>query len=47
MVAAGAHPYSDLPELPETLKASLLRVMRSAAELEREFQAAVDGGRDD
>lgn len=47
MVAAGNHPYGDLPELPEPLKASLLHVMRGAAELEREFQAAVDGGRDD
>jgi hypothetical protein len=47
MVAAGTHPYGDLPELPEPLKASLLHVMRAAAELEREFQAAVDGGRDD
>jgi hypothetical protein len=46
MVAAGAHPYGDLPELPEPLKASLLHVMRSAAELESKFQAAVDGGRD-
>jgi hypothetical protein len=47
MVAAGTHPYGDLPELPEPLKASLLHVMRAAAELEREFQAAVDGGQDD
>jgi hypothetical protein len=47
MVAAGTHPYGDLPELPEPLKASLIHVMRGAAELEREFQAAVDGGRDD
>ena len=47
MVAAGTHPYGDLPELPEPLKASLLHVMRAAAELEREFQAAVDDGRDD
>jgi hypothetical protein len=47
MVDAGTHPYGDLPELPEPLKTSLLHVMRSAAELEREFQAAVDGGRDD
>lgn len=47
MVAAGAHPYGDLPELPEPLKASLLHVMRGAAELEREFQAAAEAGRDD
>ena len=48
MVSAGSHPYGDLPELPEPLKASLLHVMRTAAELEREFQAAtVDGRRDD
>ena len=45
MVAAGTHPYGDLPELPEPLKASLLHVMRAAIELEREFQAAADGGR--
>ena len=47
MMAAGTHPYGDLPELPEPLKASLFRVMRAAAELEREFQAAVDDGRED
>jgi hypothetical protein len=47
MVAAGTHPYGDLPQLPEPLKASLLHEMRAAAELERELQAAVDGGRDD
>jgi hypothetical protein len=47
MVAAGTHPYGDLPELPEPLKASLLHVMRAAAEREREVQAAIDGGRDD
>ncbi|HUB47965.1 MAG TPA: hypothetical protein VMB73_23550 [Acetobacteraceae bacterium] len=45
MVAAGTHPYDDLPELPEPLKASLLHVLGAAAELE--FQAAVEGGRDD
>jgi hypothetical protein len=33
MVAAGTHPYGDLPELPEPLKASLLHVMRAAARL--------------
>jgi len=27
MVAAGTHPYGDLPELPEPLKASLLHVL--------------------
>jgi hypothetical protein len=47
MVAAGTHPYGDLPELPEPLKASLNHLMRDAAELESEFQAAVDGGRGD
>ena len=45
MAAAGTHPYGDLPELPEPLKASLTHLMRSAVELEREFQAAVDAGR--
>lgn len=43
MVSAGTHPYANLPELPEPLQASLVRVMRAAVELEREFQAAVDG----
>ena len=33
--AAGTHPYGDLPELPEPLKASLTHLMRSADELER------------
>ena len=47
MMAASTHPYGDLPELPEPLKASLLHVMRAAAELESEFQAAVDDGRED
>ena len=47
MTAAGTHPYGDLPELPAPLKTSLLHVMRSAAELEREFEAAVAGGRTD
>jgi hypothetical protein len=47
MMAAGAHPYGDLPELPEPLKASLLHVMHAAAELESEFQAAIDDGRED
>ncbi|MBV8456696.1 MAG: hypothetical protein JO122_08805 [Acetobacteraceae bacterium] len=47
MMATGNHPYGDLPELPEPLKASLVHVMRAATELEREFQAAVDDGRDD
>lgn len=46
MVVSGTHPYGDLPQLPEPLKARFLHVMRAAAELEREFQAAVDGGRD-
>jgi hypothetical protein len=44
MMVSGAHPYGDLPELPEPLKTSLLHVMGASAELEREFQAAVDGG---
>ncbi len=46
MVVSDIHPYGDLPELPEPVEASLLHVMRAAAELEREFQAAVDGRRD-
>ena len=46
MASAGTHPYADLPELPEPLKASLRHVLGSAAELERAFQAAVEGGRD-
>ena len=45
MAAAGTHPYGDLPELPEPLKASLTHLMRSAVELERELQAAMDIGR--
>lgn len=44
MTASGTHPYAGLPELPEPLKTSLMRVMRAATELEREFQAAVDAG---
>lgn len=47
MVVSGIHPYGDLPELPEPLKARFLHVMRAAAELEREFQAAIDGGQGD
>ena len=46
MVAAGTHPHADLPELPEPLKASLVQVMRAAADLEREFEAAGTDGRD-
>jgi len=46
MVVSGNHPYGDQPELPEPLKARFLNVMRAAVELEREFQAAVDGERD-
>ena len=46
MAAAGTHPYGDLPELPEPLKASLVHVMRAAVELEREFEAAVGSGQD-
>ena len=45
MAAAGIHPYGDLPELPEPLKASLTHLMRGAVDLEREFQAAMDTGR--
>ena len=44
MMVFGSHPYGDLPELPEPLKAKLLHVLRVAAELEREAQAALDGG---
>ena len=47
MVSTGTHPYADLPELSGPLKASLVRVMRAAVELEREFQAAADDGRND
>lgn len=46
MAVAGTHPYGDLPELPEPLKASLVHVMRAAVALEREFEAAVAGGHD-
>ena len=44
MIATGTHPYADLPELPEPLKTSLINLLRDAAELEREFQTAVDAG---
>jgi hypothetical protein len=47
MLSAGTHPYGDLPELPEPLKASLLHVLRAGAELERALQAAVDDGQGD
>lgn len=47
MMASGSHPHGDLPELPEPLKAKLVHVLRAAAELEREGQAAIDGGRGD
>tara|TARA_B100000678_G_scaffold273358_1_gene263613 strand:- start:913 stop:1518 length:606 start_codon:yes stop_codon:yes gene_type:complete len=43
MMASGSHPHGDLPELPEPMKAKLVHVLRAAAELEREAQAAVDG----
>ena len=46
MAAAGTHPYGDLPELPEPLKASLVHVMGTAVALEREFEAAVASGHD-
>lgn len=45
MTAAGTHPHADLPQLPEPLKASLMALLRGAAEIEREFQSAVDVGR--
>lgn len=47
MAISGTHPYGDLPELPEPLKISLVHVLRAAADLERDFQAAVDDGRGD
>ena len=45
MKAAGTHPYAGLPELAEPLKHNVIALMRSAAMLEREFQAAIDFGR--
>jgi hypothetical protein len=47
MAISGTHPYGDLPELPEPLKISLVHVLRAAADLERDFQAAADDGRGD
>jgi len=47
MLASGSHPHGDLPELPEPLKAKLTHVLHAAAELERELQAAADGGHAD
>lgn len=47
MAMSGTHPYGDLPELPEPLKTSLVHVLRAAADLERDFQAAADDGRGD
>ena len=44
MLAKGTHPYPDLPRLPKPLADSLMAVMRDAAEIEREFQTAVDAG---
>ena len=44
MTAAGIHPHADLPELSEPLKLSLQKLLSSAADLEREFQSAVDSG---
>ena len=44
MTAAGTNPYAALPELPDPLKTSLMWLLRVAAELEREYQAAVDDG---
>ena len=44
MMVAGRHPYGDLPELPEPLKAKLIHVMSAAAKLEREVRAALDCG---
>lgn len=47
MIAAGTHPYGELPELPESLKSSLIHLMRGGVELERLFQAFVEAGRAD
>lgn len=47
MMASGSHPHGNLPELPEPLKAKLVHVLRAAAELECEAQAAVDARRGD
>lgn len=44
MIALGSHPNADLPELPEALKAKLVDLLRAGTELEREVQAAADGG---
>ena len=44
MAISGTHPYGELPEL---LKISLVHVLRAAADLERDFQAAADDGRGD
>lgn len=46
MASLGTHPYGDLLELPEPLKADLVHVLRAAVELEREFEAVVVGGQD-
>lgn len=45
MTATSTHPYADLPQLPEPLKASLTNLLHGGVELEREFQADVDAGR--
>ena len=42
--AEGTIPSAAFPELPDPLKMSLMRVLRGAAELEREYQAAADDG---
>ncbi|PJG46397.1 hypothetical protein VVT58_24300 (plasmid) [Sphingobium sp. SJ10-10] len=47
MLASDNHPHGELPELPERLKAKLVHVLHAAAELERELQAAADGGHAD
>jgi hypothetical protein len=43
MTASGSHPHGNVPELSEPLKAKLVHVLRLAADLEREAQAALDG----
>ena len=45
MTISGIHPCGDLLELPEPLKMSLVHVLRAAADLERDFQAAMNDER--
>ena len=47
MMASGSHPHGNLPELPEPLRTKLVHVLRTAAELECEAQAAVDSRQGD